>query len=111
MPRLVLVLGLTLLPTATFLAGADPQKESPADRITVEESDWPWWRGPKRNGVAGKQKPPMKWSESENVLWKSAVPGRGHGSPTVVGEQVFLATATTMLEKSKSVLWLRSKNR
>lgn len=56
--------------------------------------DWPWWRGPDRNGVArADQEPPLKWSETENVLWKAPVPGRGHGSPIVVGEQVFLATA------------------
>jgi outer membrane protein assembly factor BamB len=65
-----------------------------AEDITVGPSDWPWWRGLGRNGVASAdQKPPLKWSESENVLWKSPVPGRGHGSPTVVGDQVFLAAA------------------
>jgi outer membrane protein assembly factor BamB len=58
------------------------------------DTDWPWWRGPHRNGIAAAdQSPPLTWSESENVLWKSPVPGRGHGSPTVVGNQVFLATA------------------
>src|SRR5690349_6051076 len=67
---------------------------SAADDITVGPSAWPWWRGPSRNGVASAdQKPPLKWSESENVLWKSPIPGRGHGSATVVGDQVFLATA------------------
>ena len=35
----------------------------------------------------------MSWSEQENVRWRVAVPGRGHGSPTVLGDQVFLATA------------------
>lgn len=60
----------------------------------VAAADWPWWRGPQRNGIAAAdQTPPLKWSESENILWKSPVPGRGHGSPTVVGDQVFLATA------------------
>ncbi len=58
------------------------------------ETDWPWWRGPARNGVASsKQKPPVEWSDSNNVVWKSPVSGRGHGSPTVVGKQIFLATA------------------
>src|SRR5206468_10553115 len=38
-------------------------------------------------------RPPLKWGEDENVLWKALVPGRGHGSPVVVGDQVFLATA------------------
>lgn len=62
--------------------------------VNVAATDWPWWRGPNRNGIADpNQKPPLKWSETENVLWKVAVPGRGHGSAIVVGDQVFLATA------------------
>jgi outer membrane protein assembly factor BamB len=35
----------------------------------------------------------VKWSESENVVWRAEVPGRGHSSPTVVGDRVFLTTA------------------
>ena len=58
------------------------------------DTDWPWWRGKHRDGIASpEQDPPTSWSESENVLWRTAVPGRGHGSPTVLGDQVFLATA------------------
>ncbi len=88
----VAVMCLTLL--ALLSAHAEErQKDSEADRITFAATDWPWWRGPDRNGIAAAQKPPLKWSETENVLWKSPVPGRGHGSPIVVGEQVFLATA------------------
>jgi hypothetical protein len=59
-----------------------------------EKNDWPWWRGPNRNGVAAAdQRVPVRWSERQNVLWKSSLPGRGHSSPTVVGNQIFLATA------------------
>ena len=96
MTRLLLALTLIVL---TFSVSdqpraAEPTKSSAANRIEFAPSDWPWWRGPQRNGVAAAdQKPPLKWSETENVLWKSPVPGRGHGSPTVVGDQVFLATA------------------
>lgn len=58
------------------------------------DGDWPAWRGPTSDGVAAAgQHPPTEWSETENVVWSSPVPGRGHGSPTVVGDQVFLATA------------------
>lgn len=67
--------------------------ESP-DRISFAPTDWPWWRGPQRNGAAdANQKPPLKWSATENILWQAPVPGRGHGSPIVVGAQVFLAAA------------------
>jgi len=64
------------------------------DRIAVDAADWPWWRGPDRNGIANPdQQPPTEWSAEKNVLWKAPVPGRGHSSPTVVGKHVFLAAA------------------
>ncbi len=56
-------------------------------------SDWPWWRGPQRNGVADQTPVPTLLSPTDNVVWKSPVPGRGHSSPIVVGDQVFLTTA------------------
>lgn len=58
------------------------------------KSDWPWWRGPTRNGIAVSSAP-VKFSDSSGVLWKTAVPGRGHSSPIVVGDTVFLGTADT----------------
>ncbi|MCE9565715.1 MAG: PQQ-binding-like beta-propeller repeat protein [Planctomycetes bacterium] len=72
---------------------ADEPKPSKAEPIAVAPTDWAWWRGPDRTGIAPKQNPPLKWSATENVLWKSPVPGRGHGSPSVVGDRIFLATA------------------
>lgn len=79
---------------------ADPVK----DELPVAIDDWPWWRGPNRDGVADpKQQPPRSWSDSENVVWKAAIPGRGHGSPTVVGRYVYLATADEK-EQVQSVL-------
>jgi outer membrane protein assembly factor BamB len=49
--------------------------------------------------AASGQKLPVKWSETENVLWKAKVRGRGHGSPIVVGKQVYLATADVETEE------------
>ncbi|MBI3866771.1 MAG: PQQ-binding-like beta-propeller repeat protein [Planctomycetia bacterium] len=70
-----------------------------AEKINVTPSDWPWWRGPNRDGIASAdQKPPLHWSETQNVLWKAPLPGRGHGSPTVVGDQVFLEAADEQQE-------------
>ncbi len=69
-------------------------------------SDWPAWRGPTRDGIAAPgQEPPLRWSETENVLWKSPIPGRGHGSPTVVGDRIYLATADGT-KRNQSVLCL-----
>jgi outer membrane protein assembly factor BamB len=56
--------------------------------------DWPGWRGPTRDGHApAGQEPPVKWSETEQVVWRAEVRGKGHGSPTVAGDRVYLATA------------------
>lgn len=57
------------------------------------QNDWANWRGPSGDGIAeASQKPPIEWSAEKNVIWKTKVPGRGHASPTVVGNKVFLAT-------------------
>ena len=62
--------------------------------VAGRSADWRQWRGPNRNGVAeAGQSPPTSWSESENIVWKTPVPGRGHSSPTVVGDRIFLQTA------------------
>lgn len=63
------------------------------------QTDWPWWRGPQRNGIGDEQPVPTKLSATDNVVWKTPVPGRGHSSPTVVGNRVFLTTA----DKEKQV--------
>jgi hypothetical protein len=64
------------------------------DGLKVAQGDWPWWRGPDHNGAADPdQDPPVEFGEASQVIWKSAIPGRGHGSPTVVGSRVFFATA------------------
>lgn len=64
------------------------------DKIAVDGADWPWWRGPARNGVANpNQDPPTEWGVDRNLVWKAEIPGHGHGSPTVVGRRVFVATS------------------
>lgn len=62
--------------------------------IAVRSGDWPWWRGPNHNGIAeAGQKPPIAWGEGKNIAWKTAVPGRSHGSPIVVNEDVVVTIA------------------
>lgn len=62
--------------------------------------DWPGWRGPTRDGQApAGQKPPTTWSETEKVVWRAAIRGRGHSSPTVVGNRVYVTTADTAAEE------------
>jgi len=54
---------------------------------------WGHWRGPLGNGVAPRAEPPTAFSASENVRWKTAIPGRGSSSPVVWGDRVFVTTA------------------
>ncbi|CAN5185392.1 PQQ-binding-like beta-propeller repeat protein [soil metagenome] len=62
--------------------------------FAASAADWPFWRGPHRNGIAESgQDPPTEFGAKKNVLWSADVPGRGHGSPAVVGGRVFLAVA------------------
>ncbi len=57
------------------------------------EYNWPQWRGPLGVGVAPGANPPVKWSESKNVRWKIALPGKGHSTPIVWGDHIFITTA------------------
>jgi outer membrane protein assembly factor BamB len=71
--------------------------------------DWPGWRGPTGDGhAAAGQTVPMKWSETENVLWRTPIPGRGHSSPTVVGDRVYLATADMAKEEQRVLCFDRA---
>ena len=56
-------------------------------------ADWSQFRGPEGQGHADAKGLPATWSETENVAWKVAVPGLGHSSPVVAGEQIWLTTA------------------
>ena len=58
-----------------------------------EQDQWAQWRGPLGNGVAPQADPPVTWSEEKNVRWKVALPGKGHSSPVVWGDRLFLTTA------------------
>jgi outer membrane protein assembly factor BamB len=55
-------------------------------------ADWPCWRGPAGNNISDSN-PPIEWSPTKNILWKVAVPGRGHASPCVFGDKIILASA------------------
>lgn len=54
---------------------------------------WPQWGGPRGDGHAEGQRPPVSWSERSNVLWRTEIPGRGWSSPVIHGDQVWMTTA------------------
>ena len=59
---------------------------------TARAEDWPQWRGPRGDGTSVESNIPVRWSATENVRWKTPIPGKGHSSPVVWGDQIFLTT-------------------
>ena len=88
------ILALGMLAALAPAAGA---QDSAGVRMVPPEGDgaryWPRWRGPSGQGVVEGTGYPDRWSDSENVLWKRPVPGRGHSSPIVWGDRIFLTTS------------------
>ena len=68
---------------SSVLTAADP----------VAEQFWPQWRGPFATGVSRRADPPLEWSETKNIRWKSEIPGRGSASPVVWGDRLFVVSA------------------
>ena len=64
---------------------------------------WPQWRGPLANGVAPSANPPVHWSEINNIRWKIALPGKGHSSPIVFGNSVYVLSAVPVGNAQKPV--------
>jgi outer membrane protein assembly factor BamB len=64
-------------------------------------ANWPQWRGPLATGEATAVNPPVEWSETKNVKWKVEIPGRGHSTPIIWGEKVFILTAVETNEKGE----------
>ena len=60
------------------------------------QRDWPWWRGVTRDGHSLSSQAPVVLDEATTLDWAQPIPGRGHGSPVVVGDRVFLLTADEM---------------
>ena len=75
MSRLLSLLSLLLFPAAL-----------PAE-------NWPGWRGPQTDGLSSEKNLPMRWSATENVRWKAALPGAGVSAPVVWGERVFVTSS------------------
>jgi outer membrane protein assembly factor BamB len=61
---------------------------------TLSADNWPQWRGPALNGVSVETGLPTKWSETENIAWKLAMPGRSGSTPIIWGENIFLNMGT-----------------
>jgi outer membrane protein assembly factor BamB len=64
--------------------------------VSLSAEDWPQWRGPGLNGVSSEKGLPSRWSTTENVAWKLAMPSRSGSTPIISGNTIFLNVATAM---------------
>lgn len=67
--------------------------------LAMHAENWPQFRGPDAQGRSAEKDVPLNWSATENLAWKTPVPGDGWSSPIVWQDTVFVTTAT---EEGKS---------
>ena len=56
--------------------------------------NWPVWRGPQQNGVSKETNLPVRWSPTENVMWKFALPGAAPSTPVIWDDHIFLTSTS-----------------
>jgi outer membrane protein assembly factor BamB len=56
--------------------------------------NWTSYRGPADQGYCGSAALPVRWSEGENVVWKTPLPGKAWSSPVIWDDRIWLTTAT-----------------
>ena len=60
--------------------------------VAPDNNYWSYWRGPAADGMAAGDAP-LHWSDTQNIKWKADIPGRGHSSPVIWGDKIFVTTA------------------
>jgi hypothetical protein len=55
--------------------------------------NWAQWRGPGSQGVSSESNLPVVWSTTKNIKWKLPIAGRGHSSPIVWENRIFVTTS------------------
>ena len=77
----------------------------------VNAENWPNWRGPKRDGTSSETGLPQQWSKTENVLWRTPLPGAAASTPIIWADRIFLTSADgdnlvlICISKDGKILW------
>ena len=74
--------------------------------LVVLAGDWPQWRGPEFDGTSSETGLPTRWTTTENIAWKLAMPDRSGATPIIWGEKIFLNVA----EGDDIYLWCVDRN-
>ncbi len=67
----------------------------------IQTDNWMQWRGPLGTGAAVKGNPPIEFSETQNLKWKTEIPGKGHATPLVWNDKIIIQTAVATDEKTE----------
>ncbi len=73
----------------------------------VRADNWPQWRGPSLNGISTETNLPVRWTTTENIAWKLAMPSLTGSTPIVWGDRIFLNVA----ENGSLFLWAVDRNK
>src|SRR5687768_5237972 len=65
--------------------------------------DWSEFRGPTGQGLSSAKNVPTKWSATDNVAWKTDLPGLGWSSPVLVAGRIYLTTAVAGADRKLSL--------
>ncbi len=104
---LAVIVGGCSRPNPEEEISVDPSGIDKLPGVEISDDDWPWWRGPNRDNVTYTTGVPTEWDESNRILWKAEVPGRGHASPVISRGRIFLATADESAETQSVVCYQR----
>ena len=88
-----------ILACAVSLTLFMPKAMNAQNTLTAAGENWPQWRGPDETGVAIFGNPPVEFSEKKNVKWKTEIPGKGHATPIIWGDQIIVLTAVATENK------------
>ncbi len=91
-----------ILSAAGALAGGPQTTAAPGN----DTLNWPQWRGAQGTGISLETGIPLEWSSEKNIRWKTPLPGRGHSSPIVWQDRIFLTTDIQgdVIEGAKAVV-------
>ena len=81
---------------------------------SAQADEWPQWRGPGGQGYAETARDlPVTWSETEHVVWKTPLPGRGWSSPVLDDRHLWMTAAfeTTATDAEKAERLAASMNK
>jgi outer membrane protein assembly factor BamB len=80
----------------------------------LQAENWPRWRGPNNDGISHETDLPSKWSKTENIAWRTPLPGSAGSTPIVWDDRIFLTSADgddlvlCALNTDGEMLWKRT---